>query len=372
MNNKKGISSLFDHSGNLTPDALQRYINLQLGPEELKAVEAHLENSPFDREAMEGLQKQPSADLQQVLAGLDDRISRVAKEKTGTPVLPMKRRINLAVAAGLLALIALTVMLVFMFRSPVNEQLAVTSPSTPVETKQPIVEPPTSTIDNRQPTIDNQPVGGVAIKEEKKMSSNKDIEQPKSTTQNVEPGTWNLELESQNPEPETRNPEPEIQNPEPETPNPEPVTLIAVQDEEMPDQVSAIDVKAHEMQDVMLEEVQESPYSKSSRYESEAFLVVEQMPEFPGGEDSLYRFIMNNLHYPENAKNANIQGTVYVRFIVGRKGKISEIALLRGIGGGCDEEAMRVIREMPDWIPGKQNGKDVPVYFTLPVKFSLQ
>jgi periplasmic protein TonB len=104
----------------------------------------------------------------------------------------------------------------------------------------------------------------------------------------------------------------------------------------------------------------------------EPFLVVEQMPDFPGGETELYKYLQANIKYPPMARESGITGTVYVRFIVDKRGRISNVTLLRGIGGGCDEEAIRVVQGMPDWNPGKQNGMAVPVYFTLPVKFILR
>lgn len=104
----------------------------------------------------------------------------------------------------------------------------------------------------------------------------------------------------------------------------------------------------------------------------EPFLVVEQMPDFPGGESELYKYLQQNIKYPPMARESGITGTVYVRFIVDKRGNISNVTLLRGIGGGCDEEAIRVVSGMPAWNPGKQNGMAVPVYFTLPVKFILR
>jgi periplasmic protein TonB len=104
----------------------------------------------------------------------------------------------------------------------------------------------------------------------------------------------------------------------------------------------------------------------------EPFLVVEQMPDFPGGEGELYKYLQDKIKYPPMARESGITGTVYVRFIVDKHGKISNVTLLRGIGGGCDEEAIRVVQAMPDWKPGRQNGMPVPVYFTLPVKFILR
>jgi periplasmic protein TonB len=101
------------------------------------------------------------------------------------------------------------------------------------------------------------------------------------------------------------------------------------------------------------------------------FILVEQMPEFPGGEAEMYRYLMMNIKYPPVARDAGISGTVYLKFVVNKDGSISGITILRGIGGGCDEEAFRVVKSMPAWKPGKQNGIAVPVFFTLPVKFTL-
>jgi len=122
-----------------------------------------------------------------------------------------------------------------------------------------------------------------------------------------------------------------------------------------------------EMPDVMPSEDQSIAEEKI-----EPYLVVEVMPDFPGGEGELYKYLQEHIKYPPLARESGITGTVYVRFIVDKKGKISAVTLLRGIGGGCDEEAIRVVQGMPDWKAGKQNGIAVPVYFTLPVKFILK
>jgi protein TonB len=104
---------------------------------------------------------------------------------------------------------------------------------------------------------------------------------------------------------------------------------------------------------------------------SEIFLVVETMPEFPGGEKAFNQYLADSIHYPAAAVENSIQGRVFVSFVVEKDGSVSEAKILRGIGGGCDEEAMRVIRNMPKWIPGKQRGQPVRVQYTMPIKFSL-
>ncbi|MDA3905280.1 MAG: energy transducer TonB [Bacteroidales bacterium] len=106
--------------------------------------------------------------------------------------------------------------------------------------------------------------------------------------------------------------------------------------------------------------------------EQHIFLVVENMPEFPGGEAAMYKFIGNNIDYPRMAKESGISGRVFVTFVVERDGSVTDVQILRGIGGGCDEEAVRVIKMMPKWTPGKQRGKPVRVQYRMPIKFTLQ
>lgn len=105
--------------------------------------------------------------------------------------------------------------------------------------------------------------------------------------------------------------------------------------------------------------------------EPEIFCPIESDPQFPGGMESLRNYLRENIHYPKMAQGANIQGKVYVSFTVEKDGSISNIKILKGIGGGCDEEAVRLVKNMPDWIPGKQRHKAVSVKFTLPIKFTL-
>ena len=103
----------------------------------------------------------------------------------------------------------------------------------------------------------------------------------------------------------------------------------------------------------------------------EVIYIAEVMPYFPGGYAAMMSFLHKNMTYPLLAKEANISGTVYIEFIVEKDGSITNVVLLREIGGGCDEEAVRVINMMPKWSCGLQNGRPVRVKFTLPVKFSL-
>jgi len=101
------------------------------------------------------------------------------------------------------------------------------------------------------------------------------------------------------------------------------------------------------------------------------FTTVEEMPSFPGGEKALMDYISENLKYPTVAQEAGIQGRVIIRFVVDNDGSISNVNILRGIDPACDNEAVRVVEAMPKWKPGKQRGKPVSVYFTLPIVFRL-
>jgi protein TonB len=106
--------------------------------------------------------------------------------------------------------------------------------------------------------------------------------------------------------------------------------------------------------------------------EGEVFQVVEQMPEFPGGMDKLMEYLSKNIKYPSIAQENNIQGRVIVEFVVNKDGSIVEPKVMRSVDTSLDNEAMRVIKSMPKWNPGKQRGKAVRVKFTVPVLFRLQ
>lgn len=106
--------------------------------------------------------------------------------------------------------------------------------------------------------------------------------------------------------------------------------------------------------------------------ESTPISYAQEMPEFPGGRQALNNYLKRNLAYPVGAREDGIQGRVIVRFVVNTEGRIENATIVRGIGGGCDQEALRVVKAMPRWKPGKQNGHLVKVYYMLPVNFALQ
>jgi len=104
---------------------------------------------------------------------------------------------------------------------------------------------------------------------------------------------------------------------------------------------------------------------------SNAFTIVEEMPKFQNGENDLLMYIGNNIKYPESAKTNHVEGVVVIEFVVEKDGSLSNHKILRDIGGGCGEEALRVVQSMPNWKPGEENGQAVRVSYKLPVKFKL-
>lgn len=106
--------------------------------------------------------------------------------------------------------------------------------------------------------------------------------------------------------------------------------------------------------------------------EGEVFIVPEEDAFFPGGDSARIMFLSKNIVYPEAMLKADIEGTVYVKFVVEKDGSLSNIKVMREIGGGSGEEVVRVIKLMPNWIPGKQSGKVVRTQFILPVTFSIK
>lgn len=107
-------------------------------------------------------------------------------------------------------------------------------------------------------------------------------------------------------------------------------------------------------------------------FEEEAFVYVSQMPEYPGGQEAVLAYLAENIKYPSMARENRVQGLVIVSFIIGVQGDVRDVKVVRGIGAGCDEEAVRVVESMPSWIPGKQGDRVVPVLYNLPIRFVLK
>ncbi len=135
-------------------------------------------------------------------------------------------------------------------------------------------------------------------------------------------------------------------------------------DEELDIEDSEIDEDTEVEFDISLEEEESD--------DAPVFFIVEDMPEFPGGDLALRKFIVESVKYPSIASENGIQGRVYVQFVVGTDGKVSQVKVARGVDPNLDKEAVRVVQSMPKWKPGKQRGKSVKVSYTVPINFVLQ
>ena len=133
-------------------------------------------------------------------------------------------------------------------------------------------------------------------------------------------------------------------------------------------QKSATTAPISEESDIVVEDTKKTQVIEQA---APILLIVEVMPSFIGGEEALYKYLGENIKYPQVARETNISGIVTVQFVVETDGSITQVKLLKDIGGGCGEEAMRVVTTMPKWNPGKQNGTAARVQYVLPVKFSL-
>jgi protein TonB len=151
-----------------------------------------------------------------------------------------------------------------------------------------------------------------------------------------------------------------------------PVVVDSVKPEDIKQLMTAdqaqVEVKNEEV--TVVEEVQEEV--KEEEAPTEVFVVVEEMPAFPGGDKAMMEFIYANIQYPEIAKENNIQGRVILRFCVTYKGAVDQVQIIRGVDKSLDDEAVRVIKLLPAWKPGKQGGKPVNVWYSVPVTFQLK
>ena len=156
----------------------------------------------------------------------------------------------------------------------------------------------------------------------------------------------------------------------PPPPKIQPPQIIEVTDEEEIEENIKVDLDIEMTQETVVENfvLESAPEEEIS---DEVFSVVEVMPSFPGGTDEFYAFVSKNLKYPRKAMKANVEGKVIVRFVVAEDGDVSQVEVLKGIGYDCDEEAIRVLQSSPDWIPGRQRGRNVKVRIIVPLTFEI-
>lgn len=313
MLKKTDISSLFDRSGNLTAETMVRYLQGKLNQQEYPAVARHLEESPFDREALEGFQKHRMDHLPEDVSLLNEKIERKFRNSTGgSKSRPLQKKYWIA-AASFIIITGISILLIIISKQPIeSNQLAVIPPDTAENSK---ADP----IQKEVKVIVKENVNPPVIKPVKK------------------------------------------------------ITIVEDDADIVAEELIVIHKEMGDVKDFNDSILDEFPIEQEMvQEEIQIFLVVEKMPEFPGGEEKFNQFLADSLKYPELARESGIQGRVFVTFVVEKDGSVSDARVLRGIGGGCDEEALRVINLMPRWNPGRQRGQPVRVQYNLPIKFTLE
>lgn len=163
---------------------------------------------------------------------------------------------------------------------------------------------------------------------------------------------------------------PPTEQPPPPPPKKVQPEIIEVPDEEEIEEEIDIDLDVEMTEETVIEEVvfEEAPAEEEV---DEVFTIVEDQPQPDGGMPAFYKFIGDKLKYPAQARRMGIEGKVFVQFVVDKNGNLTEVQAVKGIGAGCDEEAVRVIKSAPKWKPGKQRGRAVKVRMILPITFKL-
>lgn len=346
--------NMFEPSGCLTREAFEALVNHQLPAEARALADEHVVLCPFCSDALEGFSSQKE-EFAVLMDKTDDGYAvMVAKTQSKAS----NRRlwlISVSAAASVLMLVGL---FIFLNQPQPKMQVAQSTPKTEHQDK----SEPERLIISENSVKEKQPVPETKTKPSKSAIH--------YTPPEVSKGENKSRADELAVLPKTAAPEAAQ-----DTYEERPVLADAVI-EDKKDKGSYKEEAEKSMASGMTTSKRmagSSAVRKVSADEAEMPLAfAEQMPQFPGGTDAMMKFISSSLVYPKTAAEMGISGKVMLQFEVDRKGKIKNIRVIRGIGGGCDEEAVRVVGLMPRWNPGKQNGTAVSVYFTLPIQFSLQ
>ncbi|WP_010664876.1 energy transducer TonB [Marinilabilia salmonicolor] len=156
--------------------------------------------------------------------------------------------------------------------------------------------------------------------------------------------------------------------PPPPPPKVTDVLNIVEDDVELEEELVIEDTEATEEMEVDFSDME----TDEEEEEAPVFFIVEDMPEFPGGDAALHKYLATSVDYPVIAQENGIQGRVYVKFVINTDGSVTDVQIARGVDPSLDKEAIRVVKSMPKWKPGKQRGKSVRVSYTVPINFVLQ
>jgi TonB family protein len=341
---------------------MKRYLKDLLTPEEKTWVEKHLAESPFDREAMEGMKQNLDVDYDRVVEELNEKVAAAAAQKTVQKPPRRVQRYYWLTAASILLIASVSVVLVLMFRQSATgpAELAMThQDATSVDTT-------TASDTSRLTQEGDQPddSGAPMILD---PEAKEDDEEPMLPDQEL----IENEIAAENTEPQQHGTE---------------ITGIVDEDATREDgqSVSIGGISAPEKQEsntmnkatnasytIQADQAERASQKVKARQGTELTQTIDVQPQFPGGEDSLNVFLKKNLQYPEEAIKKGIQGKVFVTFIIDTDGSLSEIKLVKGIGEGCDEEALRMVKKMPNWRPAFYQGKVVRHRYLLPIMFKI-
>ena len=409
MSSSKNTYGLFNPSGCLTQDTLLRYTKAEVTNDELESIQMHLNNCEFCRDAVEGLASVQHVD--QLTENIDTLKNDLKKKfDDRSPKQPAKTiqiRGRIAWIGAAASLIILIGFLYFL-----TDQVVIKQPQTAEEISigNETVPPMPKAKNQVNHQADDQ---SVETEEVSGMGSAKNVSEipGKEKTNTLETANEDISLPKRN----GKLTPMKIQKPQISSADTQILKQLAEESEAQMETATSeaaiastqpveyylgeVIVYNQEFEGIYLDEavvqdkaIRSAPKSAANsvmiktesassekkspntqRNENEHFFtVVDQMPQFPGGQEMLQRYLSENIQYPAKAARLDIQGTVVISFIVEKDGLITNAKIIRGIGGGCDEEALRVILSMPAWQPALKEGKPMQAIFSLPIKFRLR
>lgn len=342
---------MFEPSGCLTREAFEALVNHQLPAEAKALADEHIVSCPFCADALEGFASQTS-DFYELMDrtddGFADLIARVQSKSHYRRVL----LVTLSTAASILMFVGLFMM--------------INKPQPKIQVAQKVIR------DTLSPKSVNEPK---VLADIPKAQNSKEVE-PESPTPLSEKKavrfTPPVVSDANTSKMETKDDlKPESVAPM-EVQSAKAEEFVTDSENSLKEEDKTVDKVSAKFKDSpdKRASVSRSAMPVAEEQSAQPLRFVEQMPEFPGGIEAMTKFISEHLKYPSTAAEMGISGKVILQFLVKKNGKITDIKVVRGIGGGCDEEAVRVVKLMPEWIPGKQNGNPTSVYFTLPINFN--
>ena len=394
MTDRNHTYKIFTPSGCLSLEALKRYQSKALSADELNLVEDHINTCELCADASEGINQMSDKNkLESIVSEINNNLKKGLKEEeiSSKPAvfLTQNRIMYVAAAASIIILVGL--FSYFQFFMNQAEQLGLAE-----EIKQnkelPVPSPKAEQITTEEYILEKEEIRKssksnasktAVIKQEKQTVATKeslqekgaDYRPPMEKIKSADSGTKAFSITEKNSQKQDEiweNESRDIASTQPIEYYISGITISEEFDDEFGIETST------ENQDEGLAKNKISRKGKGTKenekqYQNKNhfFEAVSQNPEFPGGQIGLFKYLEENLKYPVVAKKLKIQGSVLVSFIVEENGQISSVKMLRGIGGGCDEEAVRVISEMPTWKPAEKDGKGERILFKMPIAFRL-